>query len=196
MIHRHSETPVEATQTCACGFEGLSRFFVQDKSKPTGHSNTCLGCQRRRSRLWKSKNRAATRQRNKDYKIRNREKVNAYARMARARNLHTKIMFNVRRSVARVISGDTGGVTGLGLLGVGSAAEYIRYLEDRFELGMSWANYGNGIGKWNIDHIKPLFRFDLTKESERKKAFHHTNTRPMWQSENATNGAIARWRKK
>lgn len=60
---------------------------------------------------------------------------------------------------------------------------------------MSWGNYGKGIGKWNIDHIKPLFRFDLTKESEQRKAFHFTNTRPLWHSENASNGAIARWRK-
>lgn len=55
-------------------------------------------------------------------------------------------------------------------------------------------NYGNGPDKWNIDHIKPLWKFDLTKESQRRKAFHYTNTRPMWQTENGTNGAISRWR--
>lgn len=53
-------------------------------------------------------------------------------------------------------------------------------LESQFLSGMSWENYG----KWHIDHIKPCSSFDLSKDSEQKKCFHHTNLQPMWASDN------------
>lgn len=62
--------------------------------------------------------------------------------------------------------------------------EYKKYLEDLFEEGMNWDNYGNGKGKWNIDHKTPTKEFDLTDENELKKAFHYTNTQPMWSEDN------------
>jgi hypothetical protein len=62
------------------------------------------------------------------------------------------------------------------------------YLEKQFKIGMSWDNYGNGHNKWNIDHIKPVSKFNLTKLSEQKKAFHFTNCQPMWAIENIKKG--------
>ncbi len=49
---------------------------------------------------------------------------------------------------------------------------------------MEWGNHGNGDGKWNIDHIVPLVKFDLFNLQEQKKAFHYTNMRPLWFLEN------------
>jgi hypothetical protein len=44
---------------------------------------------------------------------------------------------------------------------------------------------------WHIDHVHPLASFDLTKESERIKAFHYTNLRPLWARANLrTNDSI------
>jgi hypothetical protein len=54
------------------------------------------------------------------------------------------------------------------------------YLEDNFLEGMSWENHGNGDGKWNIDHIRPLCTYDLMCLEEQKQAFHYTNVRPLW----------------
>jgi len=50
------------------------------------------------------------------------------------------------------------------------AAEYKKYLEDRFKPGMTWSNYGNRPGKWCIDHIKPLSGFNLLDETQIKEA--------------------------
>ena len=63
-----------------------------------------------------------------------------------------------------------------------SAAFGKTYIESQFREGMSWGNYGS-FG-WHIDHIKPLSKFDLTKEEERAKAFHYTNLQPLWWWEN------------
>jgi hypothetical protein len=62
------------------------------------------------------------------------------------------------------------------------------YLENLFCEGMSWNNYGNGYGKWNIDHIYPVSKFDLTNKEEQKKAFRFTNCRPMWSIDNIKKG--------
>ncbi len=52
---------------------------------------------------------------------------------------------------------------------------------------MSWDNYG--INGWELDHIYPLSRFDLSKESEQKIACHWSNQQPLWASENRSKGA-------
>jgi hypothetical protein len=47
---------------------------------------------------------------------------------------------------------------------------------------MNWNNYG--VKGRHIDHIKPVSKFDLTKEEEIKKCFHYTNLQPLWWDEN------------
>jgi hypothetical protein len=49
---------------------------------------------------------------------------------------------------------------------------------------MSWDNWGRGIGKWNIDHIKPLSAFDLADPDQCAKAFHFSNLQPLWWDDN------------
>jgi len=58
------------------------------------------------------------------------------------------------------------------------------HIEAQFLEGMNWGNHGNGEGKWNIDHIIPLVKFNLMDIEEQKKAFHYTNTRPLWFTDN------------
>lgn len=57
------------------------------------------------------------------------------------------------------------------------------HIESKFQEGMSWSNYGGKYG-WVLDHIKPLCRFDLSKEEEIKKASHYTNIQPLWRNQN------------
>lgn len=65
-----------------------------------------------------------------------------------------------------------------------STAEFRTHLESQFSDGMSWANYGKRPCEWNIDHIKPLCSFDLSRHDQRLEAFHYSNCRPLWASEN------------
>lgn len=68
-----------------------------------------------------------------------------------------------------------------------SYEEYKGYLEKKFKKGMNWSNMGGKTG-WQIDHIKPLVSFDLSKQSEQLKAFNFKNTQPMWAKDNRIKG--------
>lgn len=61
-----------------------------------------------------------------------------------------------------------------------SLKKYKEYLESKFKDGMSWENYG----KWHIDHITPLFKFNLKVKEEFLAASHYSNTQPLWANEN------------
>ncbi|WP_440928746.1 hypothetical protein [Candidatus Pelagibacter sp.] len=56
----------------------------------------------------------------------------------------------------------------------------VSHLEKQFKPGMTLSNYG----KWHIDHIKPITKYDLTKPGEVEKCFHYTNLQPLWAAEN------------
>lgn len=64
---------------------------------------------------------------------------------------------------------------------LGCTSQFWReYLEAKFLPGMTWDNYG---AEWQIDHIIPLVKFDLSDVEQQKRAFHYSNTQPMWTDE-------------
>jgi rubrerythrin len=76
-----------------------------------------------------------------------------------------------------------------------SIAEFKTYVEARWWPGMSWGNYGNKIGKWNIDHIRPLWSFDLTKREDVQVACHYSNLQPLWHVDNMAKGGRLDWKR-
>jgi hypothetical protein len=54
---------------------------------------------------------------------------------------------------------------------------------------MNWENWGLGIGKWHIDHIKPMASFDLADPEQLVAACHFSNQQPLWAEENLRKGA-------
>ena len=69
-----------------------------------------------------------------------------------------------------------------------SPEDLKQHLESKFEEGMTWENYGNGSGKWNIDHDIPDSWFDyMSVEDEGfKKSWALENLQPMWSLENSS----------
>jgi hypothetical protein len=57
-----------------------------------------------------------------------------------------------------------------------SIQELRKYLESKFQPGMSWDNYG----EWEIDHIIPFHSVDLKNWSEVKHVIHYSNLQPLW----------------
>ena len=65
----------------------------------------------------------------------------------------------------------------------GCTFEYLqKHIENQFYDEMSWENYGKS--GWEVDHIKPICKFNLLDDDELKKCFHYTNLQPLWEKEN------------
>jgi hypothetical protein len=65
--------------------------------------------------------------------------------------------------------------------------EFKKYLESKFQPGMTWDNHGRK--GWHIDHIKPLAAFDLAKREQVTQACHYTNLQPLWWQDNVKKAA-------
>ena len=89
------------------------------------------------------------------------------------RNVRTRVANTIRRQ--GLIKDDKT----LALLGC-SWDEYTTHIFNQLALGMTWGNFG----AWHIDHIVPINTFDLSCPIQRSQAFHWSNTRPLWASEN------------
>ena len=92
---------------------------------------------------------------------------------------------NLRKRLAMAIKKNSKAGSAVKDLGC-SVAEFKKYLESKFEPGMTWGNYGKY--GWHIDHIKPLSKFNLTDPKEIKQACHYLNMQPMWWQDNLSKG--------
>lgn len=122
----------------------------------------------------------------REYIKKNRDKVNAYMRKYTPRyykrNPSAKIAQNLRIRLNGAVRAQLAGKK-VSATDCGCSMDFlIKYLEQRFQDGMTWENHG--LYGWHIDHIKPCASFDLTKKSEQKKCCHYTNLQPMWAKDN------------
>ena len=53
---------------------------------------------------------------------------------------------------------------------------YRSYLEEQFQPGMTWENYGT---VWHVDHRIPLATLDMRDPTNQQFLFNYKNTRPM-----------------
>ena len=65
-----------------------------------------------------------------------------------------------------------------------SGDAFRHHLENKFEIGMSWENYG----EWEIDHIVPI-KYPGAEGgpptlAEAEARLHYLNTQPLWRDEN------------
>jgi hypothetical protein len=121
----------------------------------------------------------------KEYKVNNREKYNAYQRKYRQARRKNDPMFrflnSTRVRLARVLKGLKKSKHTTEILGC-SLEFFKSHLESQFTSGMNWQNYGNGPEKWNVDHRIPLAMAKTQEDIE--KLCHYTNLQPMWSIDN------------
>lgn len=117
--------------------------------------------------------------------------------MAEARIPQDRLNRNMRRSVVRHLAiGVKDERSWRSLTGFGSK-ELMDHLESKFQVGMTWQNYGS---YWHLDHIKPVaaFFFSSPEDQEFKECWALSNLQPLTAKENRKkssnyNGKYMRW---
>jgi hypothetical protein len=174
-------------------------FIPKTKRSVTCGSNKCM-CKRYREnnydkcqnyeKLYHEKNREKyieynrkyrieNKEQFKEYRIKNRKRTNEYMMKRRKENPQIKIADSLRKRINKLVKKKNKSKSTLELLGC-SLDEFLNHLEELFQDGMSFDNYG----KWHIDHILPCSAFDLENSEEQEICFHYTNLQPLWAKEN------------
>ncbi len=153
--------------------ERRQRYLEQRSRDPEAMREAARARYRRRGGIpehTKAKQRISKRQRAKE-----RRATDPAFKMFTA--MRTRIQRAMVRGSARK---DTNSAQLLGC----SARQFRLYLENLWQPGMSWNNYGNGPRTWQVDHIIPCASFDLSDSEQQRRCFHWSNCRPLWTVDN------------
>lgn len=113
-----------------------------------------------------------------------RSRVNEYQKLRRIRNETARLQNTLSARLHRELKGTK--TRTVSLLGC-SIHEFRVYIQSLFKPGMSWKNYGR---RWELDHIRPVSSFDLSKPRQQKACFRWSNFQPLWAKENRKKGNL------
>ena len=149
-----------------CGEIKKKGEFHKCRSRTSGLSDLCVDC-------------------TKKSRIEKRQQRNQYQRNRRESDPEYKMYCSLQKRVHGALNsqGLKKYKRTMALVGC-TSLDFIIYIESLWDNKMSWDNYGKGIGKWSLDHIRPCASFNLLDEAEQMKCFSYKNTRPLWNTEN------------
>lgn len=149
--------------------------FNKSRLRPDGVQQLCKVCDNLRTRKWQQEN-----------WDRAKQTQQAWGAEQQSKNVNYRLKRALRSRLNSALRGKI--KVGSAVSDVGCSIEQLKqWLENKFQPGMTWNNYGHK--GWHVDHIKPLAAFDLTNEAELKQACHYTNLQPLWASDNLRKGA-------
>lgn len=99
-----------------------------------------------------------------------REKVDMAFRLGR----------RLRSRLYHALTGKNKAVSAVNDMGC-TLPELRAHLEQQFQSGMTWDNYG---AVWEVDHIKPLANYDLTDRDTCLQLIHYSNLQPLFVADN------------
>jgi hypothetical protein len=162
-----------------------SRVYVQarQKSDPDKHRQRIRAYTLKyadKKRAYNQKNADRIRNQKRKYYIQNRDKILERIKCYEKTNLRKRLKSRLSSRIRNAINRNPKSSRTIALLGC-SIKDFIIYLESRFDVGMTWSNYGR---EWHIDHIMPCAIFDLSKPDHQRRCFHFSNLQPLWAEDN------------
>lgn len=109
----------------------------------------------------------------------NKTKIHEQMKNKYHSDIQYKLKLNLRRRMNKMVRRNERNGSAVKDLGC-SLNSFKQYIESKFQIGMTWENYG----KWHLDHIYPLSKVDLTNREQFLKVAHFTNYQPLWAKDN------------
>lgn len=149
------------------------------------YRTTSNGIERRKQAQEKIRKTAERKEYTKKYNE-NYKSIKNFNRNLRSKtDIQFKLSKNLRSRVYHALKNRY--KAGSAIKDVGCEVEELKiYIESKFQPGMTWDNYGRkaGIKCWEIDHIFPLAKVDLTDREQFLRVCHYTNLQPLWAEDN------------
>lgn len=159
--------------------------------RPYAAKGLCSACyqkQRRQAnprvkdveKAWQAANVEQVRESKRRWARQNSAHLTAYKRK-RLENPEHRLANNMRGRLYKALRRNSSGKSISAVKDLGcSIPKFMLYVENQFQDGMSWDNYG----EWHLDHVIPVSSFDLSYESQTKEAFNWLNYQPLWAKDN------------
>jgi hypothetical protein len=134
---------------------------------------------KKHNKIYREQHKEELAKKNKEWRIKNkdlvREKDTAKVRKKLDTDPLFKLAFNLRSRIRIAVRKNY--KSGSAVKDLGCSVTFLKqYLESKFYGNMTWDNWGK---VWELDHIKPLFLFDLTDQEQFKQAVRYTNLQPL-----------------
>jgi len=127
---------------------------------------------------YRLKNEEHKKEYNKEYN--SRPETQEYRRNRKRNQYQTDINFRIltlcRGRLLEALKGFDKSASTMELIGC-TPDELRRHIESLFEPWMTWEN--QGLGGWDIDHIKACANFDFTHPEQQRACFNWSNLQPM-----------------
>jgi hypothetical protein len=180
---------VISIKTCSkCGIEKPESEFYKRKAMKDGLKSECKTCSTLASKNWidmhKDRWKDYRREYNKNYKQKKKsdlafiEKRRIYEK-TRNKIPEIKLRRNISKQLHRALNGHKNSKSWLKMFDY-NIMDLKQHLENLFETGMTWENYGD----WHIDHIRPQSSFDFTDFTQVKACWELSNLQPLWAKDN------------
>ncbi len=166
------EADRESKRCARCELTKPIQEFSLRKNSKDGHGCYCVPCQREQTKI------EGSRRTGRDQA--------AYKKQKYKHDISFRLACRLRARITRVMNGGKRCLPVADLIGC-SMEELKKYLEIKFQPGMTWENKGRA--GWHIDHIRPCSSFDLTDPEQQKQCFHYTNLQPLWAIDNLRKNA-------
>ena len=156
----------------------ISQFnFRKDTQR---YRSDCIQCSSIKHKEWRIINPDKVKQIQKKYNEQNKEKRNIYLKNKRETDVNFRLISNTRNRIYKSLKGMTKQSSTKEILGIDNET-YKKWLEFQFTPEMNWSNI-------EIDHVKPICLFDISKDEELREAFNWKNTQPILKHDHQQKG--------
>lgn len=187
-----------------CKIEKSYSFFPKNKNRKDGYHTSCKLCRKEyneknkdliklqeKIRYQKSPQKFRNRtieynknnpEKSKEYYLKNREKEIKRSVKYKKKKYKEDPLFRLeailRARLIDYVSRDSKSESAKDLLGC-TLEEFKYYISKQFLPEMNWDNHGD---IWQIDHIIPCIKFDLSRIEDQKRCYHYSNMRPLFKT--------------
>ena len=129
---------------------------------------------------WRDKITEKVKQNHKRYNEQNKEKRNIYLKNKRETDVKFRLIGNTRNRIYNCLKGMTKQSSTIDVLGI-DIDTYKKWLDFQFTPEINWDNF-------EIDHVKAICLFDMSKDEELGEAFIWKSTQPLLKNNHQKKG--------